>query len=308
MKKRAVRAIGCAVAAIGCAVAGIGCAVAGLALAGCAAKPPVRSSMAPAPTSEPAAAPVSTPAPAPVPPPPPAPTPPAATLAAPATPQWTALTPNIRCDRAAGVVELDAVAVLETGFLEQLVCLVGTREHESLFAFDGKASDVHAALLFAGLEPGAPGHWREVTADGASRIEGVGPKGSPVVITVLLPDGTERAIDWFVRAAPLSSDQARPAPRQFVFGGSRFERSRRTGTDRYVADSSGSLIGLVTFGDETIGCAEVIPDQASAAAPVWEAWTERMPEPGTKIRIRLSSTRVDSTQSAGGRGAARSEP
>jgi hypothetical protein len=303
--KRAVRAIGCAAAAIGCAAAAIGCAaaaigcaVAGLALAGCAAKPPARSSTAVAPTSQPA----------PVPPPPPAPTPPAATPAAPATPQWVALTPKIRCDRAAGVVEFDAVSVLETGFLEQLVCLVGTREHESLFAFEGKASDVHAALLFAGLEPGAPGHWREVMADGASRIEGVEPKGSPVAITVLLPDGTERAIDWFVRAAPLSSDPGRPAPRQFVFGGSRLERSRRTGADRYLADSSGSLIGLVTFGDETIGCAEVIPDQASAVAPVWEAWTERMPTPGTKIRIRLSLKRVDSTQPAANRGTAGSRP
>ena len=305
MTKRAVRAIGCAAAAIGCAAAAIGCAaaaigcaVAGLALAGCAAKPPARSSTAVAPTSQPA----------PVPPPPPAPTPPAATPAAPATPQWVALTPKIRCDRAAGVVEFDAVSVLETGFLEQLVCLVGTREHESLFAFEGKASDVHAALLFAGLEPGAPGHWREVMADGASRIEGVEPKGSPVAITVLLPDGTERAIDWFVRAAPLSSDPGRPAPRQFVFGGSRLERSRRTGADRYLADSSGSLIGLVTFGDETIGCAEVIPDQASAVAPVWEAWTERMPTPGTKIRIRLSLKRVDSTQPAANRGTAGSRP
>lgn len=306
MTKRAVAAIGCAVSCIGCAVAGIGCAVTGLALAGCAAKPPARSSTAVAPTSESAAAPVSTPAPAPA--PPPAPTPAAAAAAAPATPQWVALTPKIRCDRAAGVVEFDAVSVLETGFLEQLVCLVGTREHESLFAFEGKASDVHAALLFAGLEPGAPGHWREVMADGASRIEGVEPKGSPVAITVLLPDGTERAIDWFVRAAPLSSDPGRPAPRQFVFGGSRLERSRRTGADRYLADSSGSLIGLVTFGDETIGCAEVIPDQASAVAPVWEAWTERMPTPGTKIRIRLSPKRVDSTQPAGNRGTAGSRP
>lgn len=297
MTKRAVRAIGCAAAAIGCAVAG-------LALAGCAAKPPARSSTTVAPTSQPAPA----PAPAPSPAPPPAPTAPAAAAAAPATPQWIALTPKIRCDRAAGVVEFDAVSVLETGFLEQLVCLVGTREHESLFAFEGKASDVHAALLFAGLEPGAPGHWREVMADGASRIEGVEPKGSPVAITVLLPDGTERAIDWFVRAAPLSSDPGRPAPRQFVFGGSRLERSRRTGADRYLADSSGSLIGLVTFGDETIGCAEVIPDQASAVAPVWEAWTERMPTPGTKIRIRLSLKRVDSTQPAANRGTAGSRP
>ena len=265
-------------------VATVACAIAG-ALWGCTATPRSQDTAArPTPVEREPAPAQPTPAPAA----PPAPV-------APAAPQWTALTPKIRCNRAEGIVEFDAVAVLKTGFLEQLVCLVGTREHEALFAFDGKASDVHAALLFIGLEPGTPAHWREVTADGTSRIEGVEPKGSPVGITVVLPDGSERAIEWFVRAAPLTAAPDRPPPSRFVFSGSRFERSRRTGADRYVADSSGSLIGLVTFGDETIGCAEVIPDQASVAAPVWEAWTERMPEPGTPVRIRLSSKRVVST-------------
>lgn len=262
-----------------------------MAVIGCATAPSAREAAKPAPTP----ATVPTPAPAPQ---QPAPAPAEAAAPVLVAPQWTALTPKIRCDRAAGIVEFDAVAVLKTGFLEQLVCLVGTREHESLFAFDGKASDVHAAMLFAGLEPGAPGHWREVTAEGAARIEGVEPKGSAVAITVLLPDGSAHAIDWFVRAAPLSAAPDRPAPSKFTFGGSRFERSRRTGADRYLADSSGSLIGLVTFGDETIGCTEVIPDQASVAAPVWEAWTERMPEPGTAVRIRISRDRVSSTPSA----------
>ena len=44
-------------------------------------------------------------------------------------PNWTALTPLVRVDRDARMVEFDAVAVLDVGFLEQLVCMVGTREH-----------------------------------------------------------------------------------------------------------------------------------------------------------------------------------
>lgn len=234
-----------------------------------------------------AAKPVPAPAPASVPVPP---TEGAVEVApAPAKPEWVDLTPKIRANRSKRTVEFEAVSVLKVGFLEQLVCLVGTREHESLFAFDGKASDIHAALLLAGLEPGSPGRWRSIMAEGASRIEGVAPEGTVVTITVLMPDGAEHPIDWFVRPSPVNPGIGRAPPASFVFGGSRFERSRRTGSERYAADSSGSLIGLVTFGDETIGCLEVIPDQASAAEPVWEAWTERMPEPGTPVRVRVTA-------------------
>lgn len=235
-------------------------------------------------------APPSAPAPAPLPPQAPAAQPQPVVPSETAKPEWIELTPKIRANRTARVVEFEAVAVLEVGFLEQLVCLAGTREHESLFVFDGKASDIHAALLLAGFEAGSPGRWREVKAeDGSPRIEGVAPKGTAVAITVLMPDGAERPIDWFVRASPIGAVVDRAPPSRFVFGGSRFERSRRTGSERYAADSSGSLIGLATFGDETIGCAEVIPDQAAVAAPVWEVWSERMPEPGTRVRVRIAA-------------------
>ena len=65
-------------------------------------------------------------------------------------------------------------------------------------------------------------------------------------------------------------------------------RDRRTGVERYVADGSGSLVGLVTFGDETIGALEVIPDSASAAQPMWEVWSERMPPMGSRVQVRIT--------------------
>ncbi|MBI1304597.1 MAG: hypothetical protein GC172_12560 [Phycisphaera sp.] len=202
--------------------------------------------------------------------------------------EWTALTPLVRVDRATRTVEFDAVAVLDVGFLEQLVCMVGTREHESIFAFEGKPSEIHAALLLVGALPGRPGHWREVTsADGSSAIEGVPPQGTDVAIEVELPDGAVRGIEWFVRASPISTASGAAPPSTFVFAGSRFVRNPRTHEERYAADGSGSLIGLVTFGDETIGAVEVIPDSAQAAAPVWEVFTERAPTPGTRVKVRV---------------------
>ena len=219
-------------------------------------------------------------------------TPPAAS--APAE-RWTQLTPKVRCDPARGIVEFEAVAVLKTGFLEQYVCTVGTREHEALFAFDGKASDVHAALLLAGIEPGRPGYWREVEgANGERAIELVPPTGPELSIRVRLADGTERGVEWFARASPVQLREVDPAtapPARFVFAGSKFVTNRRTGVERYAADSAGSLIGLVTFGDETIACVEVIPDKSDVAAPTWEAFTERMPEPGTIVTIVVAAAK-----------------
>lgn len=208
-------------------------------------------------------------------------------------PNYIACTPLVRVDRQARVVAFDATSVLDTGFLEQFVCLKETREHESLFVFEGKASDVHAALLLAGAIPGSPGRWREVeTSDGTFAVEGVLPEGTEIEITVQLPSGALHPIAWFAREAPVAGLGNRTPPARFVFGGSRFVKERDrggqpSGRERYLADSSGSLVGLVTFGDETIGAREVIPDQASVAAPIWEAHTERMPKPGTKVTVFL---------------------
>lgn len=210
---------------------------------------------------------------------------------------WTDVSPKIRINRVDCAVEFEAVSVITTGFLESYVCTVGTREHESLFAFDGKASEIHAAMLLAGFVPGAPGRWREVAAAGGSvaaaggsfSVESVAPSGNAVRVTIRLPDGHEFPIDHFARIAPIdATTAANPAPARFVFGGSRFQTDRKSGRERYLADGSGSLIGLVTFGDETIGAAEVIPDQAGVATPTWEVFSERMPTPGTRVTIMVN--------------------
>ncbi|MCE2882701.1 MAG: YdjY domain-containing protein [Planctomycetaceae bacterium] len=208
---------------------------------------------------------------------------------APPAPSWIEMTPLIRVDRAARTVELKATAVLDVGFLEQYICLAGTRDHEALFVFEGKSSEVHAALLLAGFAQGAPGRWRELqTADGSFALEKIPPTGDRVSVTVEIAGDAPRPLDFFVRASPVAParEGMRP-PSDFVFAGSRFVRSTRTGVERYVADGSGSLIGLVTFGDETIAAFDVLPDQTSAAEPVWEVWTERMPKPGTAVTVTL---------------------
>ena len=207
---------------------------------------------------------------------------------------WTKVSDAVRVDRARGAVRFDATAVIAEGFLEQYVCTVGTREHESLFAFAGKASEIHAAMLLAGIEPGSPGHWRQVPAEvGAAseddaRLELVAPRGDEVLITVILPSGAEQPLPWFVRASPVAPGAGTSEPpSRFVFAGSRFVRSVKAQREYYAADASGSLIGLVTFGDETIGAVAVIPDQVEVSPAMWEVFVGRMPAPGTAVTIEV---------------------
>ena len=59
-------------------------------------------------------------------------------------------------------VEIAAWTCLEAGWLEQIACAPNSREHESLVVVKAKPSEVHAALLLAGFEPGSPGTWSYV--------------------------------------------------------------------------------------------------------------------------------------------------
>jgi hypothetical protein len=60
--------------------------------------------------------------------------------------------------------------------------------------------------------------------------------------------------------------------------------------EHYVADMTGSIIGLVTFGDEVVGFARVMPDSADVSEPVWEVDPERVPPIGTPVTLILRKT------------------
>ena len=68
-------------------------------------------------------------------------------------------------------VEIRAVVCLDAGWLEQIACSPGTREHEALVVVEIPPSDVHAALLSAGFEPGSPGRWSYEDAARAEEID-----------------------------------------------------------------------------------------------------------------------------------------
>lgn len=191
-----------------------------------------------------------------------------------------AVADGVVADRARGEVSVRAEVACNQGWLEQAVCARGTRDHESLIVIGAAASSVHAAMLLVGLEPGVPGSWRE-SPGAPGGIERVLPHGPAVELWVRL-DGRE---------VPLSSWVADPARgRRFdahpwVFTGSRM-RVRRDGAGQdYAADRSGSIVGIVTFGDEVIAFREVVPDRTDVSEPQWQARTDAMPTPGTAVEL-----------------------
>ncbi len=204
------------------------------------------------------------------------------------------LSPGLWVEPDARRLGFRAWVCLDEGWLEQVVCGPGTREHESLMVSDVPASGIHAGLLLLGLEPGRPGRWRE---EGAA-VVALPPQGPGVRVAVRWIDesGRERSdgVDGWIRDV---SDGASFPTDRWIFAGS-IELDGRDAEQagvRYLADRSGSIIGLVTFGDELLAAGDVIPDAADVHAPEWIAATSAVPPVGTEVTVELSVVGPDQT-------------
>ena len=189
-------------------------------------------------------------------------------------------------NQSAGEVIVHGKVAIRQGFLEQLVCCKGTREHESLIVVNVAASHIHAALLAVGAHAGHPGIWSRDTST-ANDLKLEPPAGDLVSVRVeYVSDGVTHCHDlgeWIEDAR--HQDQFKSI---FVFAGSHFEPDGRGG-QRYTADVTGSIVGLVTFGDELVAYAKVIPDQADIATPRWQANTARIPPEASDVVLILKA-------------------
>jgi hypothetical protein len=185
----------------------------------------------------------------------------------------------------ARAVELEAWACLEAGWLEQIACAPGSREHEALVVIKARPSDVHAALLLAGFEHGAPGSWSY--EDGALTF--TPPTGDRLDVRARYErDG--RTVEEPIRAWMVDAEGRPSFPdTPWVFAGSAFaDNPDWMGPgEHYVADQTGSIIGLVTFGDEVVGFEEVFADQQSVQPLAWQVRIDHVPPPGTPVTVIL---------------------
>jgi hypothetical protein len=204
-------------------------------------------------------------------------------------------------DRGRGEVVVNARIATREGWLEQLVCKAGTREHESLLAVAVQPSLIHAALLVAGAQPGAPGSWREEQGEGGVwRIAYDSPRGTPVEVFARIRGETgerDEPLCAWVRGVREQdgklAEQRFPCDR-FVFAGSHVRPNPPSlgAGEHYVADYTGSIVGLVTFGDEMIAFTEVIPDKIDLAPAVWTAHTARIPPEGSAVQLVIRAAKA----------------
>ena len=205
----------------------------------------------------------------------------------PGRPSGTVVEPfaGVAVKPAGGLVEVEAFVCLDAGWLEQVACSPQTREHEALVVIEARPSNLHAALVLAGFEPGTPGQWSY--DDGAVAV--IPPTGDRVEIFVRYQkDG--RTVEEPIAAWMVGAEDGRPFPdRAWVFAGSSLAANPgwMGPGEHYVADLTGSIIGLVTFGDEVIAYERVLADQEAVEPTQWRVNTGHVPEIGTPVTVIL---------------------
>ncbi len=257
----------------------VGCAI----VSACSSTPRPQAAAPPAQTPE-----TSLPAT-----PPPLPPPKEAPVAKPEPPKTVTglkeLFPFVRADIAAKLIEIDGVVPIDCHdpktprvYLEVTVCSPDTKEHETLAMTKARPSHVHAALLAAGFMPGSPGTWKW---DG-KKLNAIAPTGDALEVSIAYKDAAGKEIEaaatsWIVNP----ENGARFSKGRFIFAGSGMVK--RQGREMYDADGSGLLIGLTTFGSETIAWSEVISPEAEVSEPEWIADPKVVPKFGTPVVIRI---------------------
>lgn len=211
--------------------------------------------------------------------------------------------PHIRLDRTSRSVEFDGQIAIHAHaqdgsvvFLEVVACRPDTKEHEALVVSSALASHLHAALLLLGAEAGRTGGWEWQ----GQTLHARDATGTPLSVTIAWTDeqGIEHqhaATDLIVNRADgrtftdslvvsPAGDSDAPPP-HFVFAGSRFVTHQ--GAEFYDADGTGLLVGLHTFGSETIALGRTISPEAEVEEPEWIARRDLLPVRGTPVVVRI---------------------
>jgi hypothetical protein len=209
--------------------------------------------------------------------------------------------PFVRVDRDARAIEIDAEVPIDAHqydarsgkrldvFLEVVLCSRDTKEHEALAVTRARPSDVHAALLLLGLEPGRPGAWSPDPL--TKRMMPTEPLGPELEVMMIYDAASGERVSAsaasLARRVPGGETLAEAAHVSggWVFAGS-VERERQ-GAKVYAADDEGTIVGLTTFGTETVAWRGMYSPQESVHAPEWAA-AEALPPRGTKVVVRIS--------------------
>ncbi len=195
-------------------------------------------------------------------------------------------------------VDVDATICLDEGALELIACTKDTKEHESLIAVEATPKNIHTALLLIGAKPGNPAMQKPTNKEKTQWMH-VPPRGGPVDISIVYKNKqgkeAERPIRDFLEPfegyeydeeeeTAENKEKERFPTNTFLFAGS-FLHGKGEGPRIYVADMSGHVISLATFGDELLCLPGIHAHTAGALA--WQVDSTHLPELGAKVKLRL---------------------
>ena len=213
--------------------------------------------------------------------------------------------PGIKINVEEWSVDVAATVALRDGLLELVACMKDTKEHESIVAVEAKPSHIHAALLLLGAEPGNPAV-RKIVGEGEdSRFIDLPPRGGMIDVYLVIdtPDGKKQhPISDFIEMArdhydyagnPIEhDDEPDPFPgHAFMFTGSVLVERGEDQPRQYIADYSGNVITLVTFGDEMMS-KPGFHDDANHAL-MWQVKNDKLPALDAPVTLRLKPQRGD---------------
>jgi hypothetical protein len=182
---------------------------------------------------------------------------------------------SVWIDREKQRVYVDGYVAMQDGPLEMFACPIGTKEHESIVATLARSSEVHAALLAIGAQPGTPVAFLPnfVPATG-QRIR--------VWVCYRDSDGKFHAVDarkWVRKTG--TETQMEP---DWVFAGSGFWKDPSNGREYYRADG-GDMICVSNFNTAMMDVP--IASSAEANELAFSPFTRRIPKRGTPVRLVL---------------------
>jgi hypothetical protein len=202
--------------------------------------------------------------------------------------------PGINLNMEDKCVDVRAEVALHEGLLELVACTPDSKEHESIVMIHAKAMHIHTALLLLWAKPGNPAMQKKLDEEGTRWIP-IEPKGDPVEVFLVFPDeeGTlrEHPISQFVAPADQVDFDGTPLPPRkekfpsaFVFAGSHLVEDG-PGPRKYVADYSGNVISISTFGDELLCLPGIYGHQNGGLS--WQVNPDGLPPVGEKVILRL---------------------
>jgi hypothetical protein len=201
--------------------------------------------------------------------------------------------PGIAINLKERCVDVDATICLDNGMLELIACTKGTKEHESIVTVGARPAHIHAALLLLGAKNGSPAMRRPTNKEQTEWVD-VPPHGDPVEVSLVWKDAkgivVERPISDFITHHDSEGNEAAREkkkvrfPNTFVFAGSLLGEPDRTPRE-YIAESSGDVISISTFGDELL-CLPNIEGQDNASLE-WQIDPTHLPKLHSKVTLRL---------------------